>query len=175
MATMAFTFKLMKSAIFVAVVLLVVGCEGAMPRIYSTAAPMPGQPTLIDEYGRYRIFHGFNDVQKGFPWYPKDMLNTTRIQLLQDLGMNAVRLGMMWSGAQPSMNEWNTSYYSTMSSIVDSLAQHGIYSLLDMHQDGMSSKFCLYDGLPLWVVNLAPPPQHPFPWPFPANRYGWRS
>ena len=27
-----------------------------------------------------------------------------------------------------------------------------------------SSKYCLYDGVPLWVVNKSTP-RHPFPWP----------
>lgn len=38
----------------------------------------------------------------------------------------------------------------------------------------MSSKFCLYDGVPLWVVNKSVP-KHPFPWPLKGDcaSRGW--
>ena len=32
----------------------------------------------------------------------------------------------------------------------------------------LSSKFCLYDGVPLWVVNKSTP-KHAFPWPLTGN------
>ena len=50
----------------------------------------------------------------------------------------------------------------------------GIYVILDMHEDVLSSKFCLYDGAPLWVVNKSTP-KHEFPWPLKGNcsSRGW--
>ena len=44
------------------------------------------------------------------------------------------------------------------------LGSHGIYSLLDMHQDVLSSEFGGYDGAPRWVVNKTTP-NHAYPWP----------
>ena len=41
---------------------------------------------------------------------------------------------------------------------------HGVYALLDMHEDVLSSKFCLYDGVPRWVIDKSVP-KHAFPWP----------
>lgn len=54
------------------------------------------------------------------------------------------------------------------------MADRGIYSLLDMHQDGLSSKYCLYDGAPEWVVNKSVS-RHEFPWPMKGNcsSRGW--
>ena len=47
------------------------------------------------------------------------------------------------------------------------LAAEGMYTLLDMHQDALSSKFCLYDGIPLWVIDKCIGDSlFPFPWPF---------
>lgn len=31
----------------------------------------PDTTLFLDEYGRYRVFHGVNAVQKLFPFYPK--------------------------------------------------------------------------------------------------------
>ena len=61
-----------------------------------------------------------------------------------------------------------------INAIVEGLGRHGIYTLLDMHEDVLSSKFCLYDGAPLWVVNKSKP-KHEFPWPFKGNcsSRGW--
>ena len=36
--------------------------------------------------------------------------------------------------------------------IVSKAAKYGIYTLLDMHQDVMSPKFCV-EGFPDWAVN----------------------
>eukprot|EP00045_Choanoeca_perplexa_P006291 m.53458 g.53458 ORF g.53458 m.53458 type:complete len:485 (-) comp13565_c0_seq2:83-1537(-) len=119
---------------------------------------------LRDDDGRTRFFHGLNYVQKGFPWYPVALLNKTRCKELAANGFNAIRLGVMWSGAQPTASGFNQTYYDIIGEIVDNLAEAGMYTLFDMHQDGFSSKFCLYDGIPLWVANKSTP-RKPFPWP----------
>ena len=61
-----------------------------------------------------------------------------------------------------------------MKDIVHKLGDHGIHTLLDMHQDVLSTKFCLYDGAPLWVINKSSSP-HPHPWPMtgPCNSRSW--
>jgi endoglycosylceramidase len=112
---------------------------------------------------------------KGFPWYFTDMLSSDdEFELLEKMGVNVVRLGYMWTGAMPSENFFNTTYVDQINAIVEGLGRHGIYTLLDMHEDVLSSKFCLYDGAPLWVVNKSTP-KHEFPWPFKGNcsSRGW--
>ena len=52
-----------------------------------------------------------------------------------------------------------------MKGIVQTLAKHEIYAFLDVHQDVMSSDFCLYDAFPQWAVHQSPSPKHEFPWP----------
>ena len=59
-----------------------------------------GSRFFVDEFGRVRLFHGTNFVEKVFPWYPS--LNRSEIASLKDLGFNAVRLGCMWAGIEPS-------------------------------------------------------------------------
>jgi len=92
------------------------------------------------------------------------------------MGVNVVRLGYMWTGAMPSEGEFNQTYVDRVEAIVERLGERGIYTLLDMHEDVLSSKFCLYDGAPLWVVNKSKA-RHPFPWPLKGNcsSRGWMS
>ena len=61
--------------------------------------------------------------------------------LLEDLGFTVIRLGYMWTGAEPQANQFNQTYIDTIKTIVNRLADRGIYTLLDMHEDVLSSKF----------------------------------
>ena len=129
------------------------------------------------ETGRVRIFHGCNRVKKGFPWYFENFgpeASNATYDFMQSLGITVVRMGFMWSGFNPSPGYFNQTYLGIVQNAVRRLADRGIHTLLDLHQDVMSTKFCLYDGVPLWVVNKSVP-EHPFPWPLKGNcsSRGW--
>lgn len=53
-----------------------------------------------------------------------------------------------------------------MLEIVGTLEEFGIYVIIDLHQDMLSSLFESYDGAPLWILNELPSPKHAYPWPF---------
>lgn len=129
-------------------------------------------PYFHDEHNRIRIFHGINRMHKAFPWYVND--SDIVLEDLQAIGINIVRLGWFWSGFNPSPGVFNATYLHIIQRQVQRFADHGIHTLLDMHQDVMSSKFCLYDGVPIWVVDKSIP-RHPFPWPLTGNcsSRGW--
>jgi endoglycosylceramidase len=129
---------------------------------------------FVDGDGRVRLFRGLNSVKKGFPWYKHGILNETRLKFYRDWGFNALRLGAMWSGVYPQQGRVNVSYINVLQEIVEKSASYGIYSLLDMHQDVFSSKYAMYDGIPLWLVDLFPPVPKglQFPWPQ-HNRTDW--
>ena len=134
-------------------------------------------PHFYDASGRVRIFHGANRVAKSAPWFFPDMLSDGEADAMAELGFNVVRLGWMWSGynnAGPGM--FNETYFERQLAVVRKLASRGIHTLLDMHEDVLSSKFCLYDGAPLWVVNKSIP-RHAFPWPLQGNcsSRGWMA
>lgn len=120
---------------------------------------------FLDEFGRVRIFHGVNSVRKGSPWYYEYLLNDTRLDDLRAFGLNVVRLGTMWSGVEPQDGVFNATYVGILETIIQKLADRGIYALLDMHQDVMSSLYFSYDGIPLWLVETFPEPTNPYPWP----------
>jgi len=100
---------------------------------------------------------------------------------LAEYGVNVVRLGFMWSGYNPAPGVFNQTYMSLVKTIVARLNNQGIYVFMDMHQDGLSSKFCLYDGIPLWVANKSSVKiaKRAFPWPLNATAkrcsWGWQS
>lgn len=132
---------------------------------------------IFDEFGRLRIFHGTNFVQKGFPWYPEVLLNVSNIKQLASWGFNAIRLGTMWTGAQPTATGFNQTYYDVLLDIVSTLSAYGIDAILDCHQDVLSSFFCEYDGAPQWLVEKSLNESKQFPWPLPGTCYDrpWAS
>eukprot|EP00947_MAST-08B_sp_MAST-8B-sp1_P003756 g3756.t1 len=143
------------------------GGSSSLPWI--RASNVPGDVNFYDEFGRVRLFHGSNRVQKSQPWYVPEMADDDAVAAhMQLLGFTVVRLGFMWSGFNPSPGVYNETYINIIKGTVGRLERHGVYSLLNVQMDGLSSKFCTYDGAPLWVINKSSP-VHPFPWPLPGN------
>ena len=60
--------------------------------------------------------------------------------------------GMMLPGYVPQRGKYNETYIEVINEIVSKSAQYGIFTLLDMHQDVLSPKFCV-EGMPDWMVN----------------------
>jgi endoglycosylceramidase len=95
-----------------------------------------------DTYGRQRFFRGMNAVYKGFPYYPvvdrfDPALSFAKedVQLLSDLNMNIIRLGVEWVGVESVRGVYNQTYVDVLKGIVEMCAEKGIYVLLDFHQD----------------------------------------
>jgi endoglycosylceramidase len=86
-------------------------------------------------------------------------------------GTNAFRISAAWAALQPDPPSSDgtitddSSYLSALSDLVTKLADHGAFSLLDMHQDGLSPSYGSYDGIPQWLANLTEP-RHAWPWPW---------
>lgn len=66
--------------------------------------------------------------------------------------MNGVRLGAMWAGVEPKKDWYNETYLEEMVKFVNELGKHGIYTLVDFHQDIISEKYC-GDGVPAWLID----------------------
>jgi endoglycosylceramidase len=123
----------------------------------------------VDQSNRIKLFHGINAVRKGEPWTPANpktnMADPVQLNNLRAWGFNCVRLGVMWSGLFPEKGVVNQTYAQILLDIVDQLALRGIYVIINMHQDMLSSKFESYDGVPLWLMNSLPSTV-PYPFPF---------
>ena len=112
---------------------------------------------LMDELGRSRQFHGVNVVYKAYPWHPAvDAFNPVTsfteedAKILASLNLNFIRLAIHWAGAEPEKGKFNETYFRVMRSIVDSCEKHGIYVLLEFHQDVLAPQYCGH-GVPSWL------------------------
>jgi endoglycosylceramidase len=114
---------------------------------------------IFDACGRQRQFRGVNKVAKTAPYYPSinsfvpgNSLTTEDLVLWQSLGWNVVRLGIMMAGVMPVRSFVNQSYLHIMANITADLYDHGVYTLVDFHQDLLSEAFCA-DGVPAWAAH----------------------
>jgi len=119
---------------------------------------------FVDQSGRVRLFHGINSVIKRFPWYDERMRDPARHKQIAEWGFTAVRLGAMWSGLEPEEGVFNETYVSVLQEIVAGLAEHGVHTYLDMHQDVLTGA-AGYWGIPAWLAAKLRPADHPYPWP----------
>ncbi|MFF1634175.1 cellulase family glycosylhydrolase [Leifsonia sp. NPDC058248] len=81
-------------------------------------------------------------------------------------GFNVVRLGLSWSALEPRRGSLDTAYLDQITEAVGWAKQHGIYIVLDMHQDGWwkaatdagtacrpgTDSMWGYDGAPTWAT-----------------------
>ena len=112
---------------------------------------------------RTLLFHGVNVVQKKPPWHPslgafdaESSLNAGDMANLRAWGFNVVRLGVMWQGVEPVRGQYNATYLSIMRTLVDDLHAHGIYTIVDYHQDVIARKWC-GEGVPDWMTSSLEP------------------
>ena len=115
---------------------------------------------LLDACGRQRIFRGINSVRKGAPFLARSdqfepagqSLSAADAVLWQSLGLNLVRLGIMWEGVVPSRGAPDAALLAAYAETAAGLfAAGGVRALLDAHQDGFSAQFC-DDGGPPWAA-----------------------
>jgi endoglycosylceramidase len=77
------------------------------------------------------------------------------INLHDEWGFNAVRIGTMWTAVQPHNNSHvQTAFLEKTKQLITDLYQHGLYALLDGHQDLLGPDMC-GEGLPFWATNRA--------------------
>ena len=133
---------------------------------------------FTDACGRVRVFHGINAVAKSPPYAPSatytgdgGSLSPTDAALWGSLGLNALRLGVMWAGVEPlARGGTNATYLSALSALQQTMYSEGIFTMLDAHQDGFSEEFC-DDGAPRWAAReyAAGAPGFPEPLARPIN------
>ena len=121
---------------------------------------------------------GSNEVYKLAPYEPSASgFSDDDAAFLQENGFNAVRLGVIWSAVEPEPGVYDDSYLASIQQTIQMLHEHGIYVILDMHQDGYSTVFG-GEGAPTWATQdggLANP-SLPFPLQYffnPAEAHAW--
>src|SRR5699024_6359182 len=141
---------------------------------------------LVDEHGRTVLVHGVNNVDKGEehpgarPMVVQgDGLTVTPrdAELLAGYGFNAVRLGVSFAWLMPELVRIDVEFIGRLVGVVDMLAAHGIRTLLDNHQDGLSPVWG-GNGFPAWAIESRPSPGEPNPgfplyYLMPSMNRGW--
>jgi endoglycosylceramidase len=161
------------------------------------AVGSPGDPRFVDRYGRVVFFHGVNAVEKRAPYVltttpgRPNSFTTADAARIASLGFDVVRLGMVWQGLEPGhlgpndprvctpgthrdARQYDASavhaYLDQVARVVALLARYHVYTLLDMHEDIVSSVFG-GEGAPPWAVctNGLPISRRPGRW---SRTYG---
>jgi endoglycosylceramidase len=123
---------------------------------------------ITDASGRVVILHGWNMVYKVGSYQPEDAgFGDDDAQFLADNGFNTVRLGVIYKGLEPAAGTYEDDYLDSIARTEGVLADHGIFSLLDFHQDLYNERF-QGEGFPNWAVvgdaaTLPAEPQVGFP------------
>lgn len=111
------------------------------------------------------MLRGMNFVEKWAPFTPEaDGFNEDDGALLAANGFNALRLGVPLEFVMPSPGHVDRSYLESIAKTVRILDRHGIYVLLDFHQDGWGP-VTHGNGMPAWatLTDGLPNPPAQFP------------
>ncbi|MBV8500266.1 MAG: cellulase family glycosylhydrolase [Paucibacter sp.] len=99
-------------------------------------------PRLVDAQGAIAVLHGVNVNQLG-EYFRRDPALPSALPLVEQdfadmaaLGMNVVRLTLSWSLLEPQPGQVSVGYLARIRQAVDWARAHGVYVLLDVHQDG---------------------------------------
>lgn len=114
--------------------------------------------SFIDEFGRERIFKGFNIVDKrdfkseegGVKTFSFNF-DDAFFQRYKARGFNILRLGFSWDLIEPEPGRYNEAYLNDIGRILDICAEQEIFVFLDIHQDCYSSH-CHGNGNPAWAT-----------------------
>jgi len=135
---------------------LVMGCSQAGPPPSGPALPV-GPIThqgrwLTDAEGRVVLMHGVNMVNKNPPYYPSaEGFSDADATWLAANGFLVVRVGILATGLMPTPGVVDMGYLQNIATTVQDLASHGVYSLIDLHQDGWGP-VTGSDGFPAWMT-----------------------
>ncbi|ULP48147.1 cellulase family glycosylhydrolase [Mycolicibacter virginiensis] len=107
---------------------------------------------ITDADGRVLVLHGFNEVYKISPYEPSaGGFSDDDAAFLAANGFNSVRLGVIWAGVEPQPGVIDYDYLASINQTVQTLANHGIVSIIDFHQDDFSPVFG-GEGAPEWAT-----------------------
>jgi len=120
---------------------------------------------LTNSDGQVVLLHGFNEVYKLAPYEPSASgFSEDDAAFLAANGFNVVRLGVIWAGVEPQPGVYNAAYLQSIQQTVNMLAAHGIYTIIDMHQDLYSASLG-GEGAPEWATKTGGLPNKSFGFP----------
>lgn len=122
---------------------------------------------LVDPDGRVLVLQGVNMVNKVGSYAPSATgFDADDAAFLAEQGFTTVRLGLIWKAVEPSPGQYDDAYLANVRRTTELLANQGIWTMLDFHQDMYNEKF-QGEGAPDWAVQdggLPAAPQLGFPY-----------
>jgi endoglycosylceramidase len=122
------------------------------------AAPATAEPIahagrwMVDGDGKVLIVHGVNMPSKWGPATPDGLgFGEDDAQLISSLGFNAVRLTVERYKAEPKPGQFDDAYLAHFADTIRLLADHGLFALVDFHQDEWGPTF-MDNGFPDWMT-----------------------
>ncbi|GCD92204.1 cellulase family glycosylhydrolase [Nocardioides sp. LS1] len=129
---------------------------------------------ILDPAGRVLVLHGLNMVYKRGSYAPDETgFGRDDARFLVHHGFTTVRLGLIWKAVEPQPGQYDDAYLARVRHTTRVLADAGIWTLLDFHQDLFNERF-QGEGAPDWAVQddgLPAEPQTGFPY----NYFGMQA
>jgi endoglycosylceramidase len=127
---------------------------------------------FTDARGRVVILRGFNMVYKVDSYRPEDTgFGRDDARFLRRHGFNSIRLGIIYKGLEPGppnasgKPDYRRGYIRSLARTEKLLAERGVFTLLDFHQDLYNERF-QGEGWPDWQTiddGVPSEPQQGFP------------
>jgi endoglycosylceramidase len=143
----------MRTAAVAIAMLVGTGCHGGSP---PTAPVYAVGGHLQDREGRTVVLRGVNlradglfDAYEGALPLPPFTADDCRV-IGEDFGFDQVRLAINWSYLEPTRGDLDDAYLDGVLALAAACADEGVYSLVDLHEDGWS-KYVGSDGAPFWA------------------------
>lgn len=146
--------------------------------VRGTLPPLATSGTWVTNgAGQVVLLHGLNEVYKIAPYTPAASgFGDDDAAFLAANGFNVVRLGIIWGAIEPEPGVFDSDYLDSIEQTVQTLAAHGIHTVLDMHQDNYSEAF-QGEGAPDWATQDGglPNPSNGFPGNYFTNPAQWNA
>lgn len=142
----------------------------SLPALHATRGEQPG---IFDALGRQVLLRGMNlnslgDYYRASPELPEvyPFEESFMAEMAAD-GFNVVRLIVSWSALEPERGHFDGGYLDRIRAAVRAAGEHGIYVVLDMHQDAWGKFIATppdvsctvgtepaigWDGAPAWAT-----------------------
>jgi endoglycosylceramidase len=124
----------------------------ALPELLPLHAVRGESPAIVDEDGRQVLLRGVNlnglgDYYQANPDLPPNVpVEESDFEEMATFGFDVVRLLVSWSRLQPEPGVIDDDYIAEIRTAVDQAGAHGIYVVLDMHQDAYSKYVATPEG-----------------------------